>query len=399
MKKNAQGPLKGIKVLDLTRVLSGPYTTMMLADLGADVIKLEQPIIGDDSRHFGPFQKEESAYFMSVNRNKRSVTLNLKAEKGKALFLKIAAKMDVVLENFRPGTMEKLGLSYDTLKKVNPELIYASISGFGQTGPYSPRAAYDGIVQAMGGIMGITGEKGGKPVKIGSSIGDIVAGMFCTSGILAAYIHRQNTGRGQQIDIAMLDSQVAILENAISRYTVTGVVPGPTGNTHTSIFPFETFPTATEDIMIAAGNDVLWRKLCTAIDQMALIDDKRFQSNPQRGKNRDKMFQLLSGRLREKEADQWVDILDDAGVPCSLINSIDKVMANPQVQARDMIVELEHPVAGKNAVAGIPIKMSLTPGKIYKAAPSLGEDNETIFSQLIGIDDEEIKALKEEGVI
>lgn len=397
--QDRQGPLTGIRILDLTRVLSGPYTSMMLADLGAEVIKLEMPEIGDDSRHFGPFQKDESAYFMSVNRNKKSITLNLKSEKGKEIFKKLAAQVDVILENYRPGTMEKLGLDYDTICQVNPGIIYASISGFGQTGPYSRRAAYDGIVQAMGGIMGITGEKGEKPVKIGSSIGDIIAGMFCSTGILAAYIHRQNTGKGQYIDVAMLDSQVAILENAIARYTVTGKVPKPTGNTHTSIFPFETFPTASEDIMIAAGNDVLWGKLCTALDCEELITDERFSTNPERGYHHDEMFALLCERLVGKKADEWVKILDDAGVPCSLINTIDKVLENPQIQARNMIVEVEHPKAGKNLIAGLPIKMSLTPGAVYKAAPVLGEDNRSVYKEMAGIGEDELEELKKKGVI
>lgn len=399
MEKLRQGPLTGLRVLDLTRVLSGPYTSMMLADLGADVIKLEQPGVGDDSRHFGPFSNEESAYFMSVNRNKRSITLNLKSEEGKTLFKKLACQVDVILENFRPGTMEKLGLDYDEIRKCNPKILYASISGFGQTGPYSPRAAYDGIVQAMGGMMGITGEKGGKPVKIGSSIGDIIAGMFCAYGILASYIHLQNTGKGQHIDVAMLDSQVAILENAIARYTVTGEVPKPSGNTHTSIFPFETFPTQTEDIMIAAGNDTLWGKLCHAIGCPELIQDLRFYTNPERGYHHDEMFDLLSACLKKKSAKEWVSILDKAGIPCSLINTIDQVLENPQVKARDMVVEVHHPKAGKNTVAGIPVKMSLTPGAIYKAAPSLGEDNKSIYKEMAGITDNQFRDLTERGII
>lgn len=394
-----QGPLTDIRILDLTRVLSGPYTAMMLADLGAEVIKLEQPKIGDDSRHFGPFSNEESAYFMSVNRNKKSITLNLKSPEGKELFKTLAGQVDVILENFRPGTMEKLGLDYKTISQINPKIIYASISGFGQTGPYSRRAAYDGIVQAMGGIMGITGEKGGKPVKIGSSIGDIIAGMFCATGILAAYIHLKKTGEGQYIDVAMLDSQVAILENAISRYTVTGKVPGPTGNTHTSIFPFETFPTKTEDIMIAAGNDVLWCKLCDALGCPELAEDERFCSNPKRGFNHDEMFALLCLRLAEKPAEEWAAILDKAGVPCSLINTIDKVLKNEQIQSRDMIVEVDHPIAGKNVIAGIPIKMSLTPGSIYKAAPSLGADNSNVYQELAGLSVRQLDDLKKSGII
>ena len=257
--------LENIKILDLTRVLAGPYATMLLADLGADVIKIEMPKTGDDSRGYGPYINNESAYFMSINRNKRSMTLNLKSEKGKEIFLELIKYMDVVVENYRPGTMEKLGLGYDYLSRINPKLIYAAASGYGHTGPYSKRAAYDAVVQAMGGIMSITGEKDGKPTRVGSSIGDISAGMFTAIGILAALESRHSTGKGQKVDVAMLDCQVAMLENAISRYYVTGETPRPYGNRHTSIVPFETFETSDGEIMVAAGNNNLWSKLCECI--------------------------------------------------------------------------------------------------------------------------------------
>lgn len=404
MSSFVKGPLDGIRVLDMTRVLSGPYCTMMLADMGAEVIKLEMPEVGDDSRHYGPFRKDNegndvSAYFSSINRNKRSVTLNLKKPEAKAIFKKLASGVDVIIENFRPGTMKKMGLDYEVIREINPKIIYASISGFGQNGPYSGRAAYDGIVQAMGGVMSITGQKGGKPVKVGTSIGDIIAGMFCAYGILAAYINLQNTGKGQYVDVAMLDSQVAILENAISRYLASGNVPQPTGNTHTSIFPFETFETATADIMIAAGNNSLWRKLCDVLDVHELGEDKRFAENPDRDRNHDEMFDLLSKQLKQKRGDEWVKLLDEAGVPCSLINTMDMVLENEQLKARNMFIDIEHPKVGKEKLIGIPVKLSDTPGSIRKTAPDLGEDTCDILKEYADLTDAEIDALKSVGVI
>jgi len=256
------GPLKGLKILDLTRVLAGPYCTMILGDLGADVIKVEMPSSGDDSRHFGPFQNGESAYFMSLNRNKRSMTLNLKSEQGKKLLKELVKQVDVLVENFRPGTMEKLGLGYDVLKEINPKLIYAAASGFGHSGPYSKKPAYDGVVQAMGGIMSITGPKDGEPTRVGPSIGDIAAGLFTAIGVLAALNNKNETGQGQKVDVAMLDCQVAMLENAIARYVVTKEVPKPMGNRHTSIVPFEPFDSKDSKIVVAVGNDAIWKRFC-----------------------------------------------------------------------------------------------------------------------------------------
>lgn len=399
-----KGSLTGIKVLDMTRVLSGPYCGMMLADMGADVIKLEMPGYGDDSRHYGPFRKDEegndvSAYFSSINRNKRSVTLNLKKPEAQEIFKRLAAGVDIVIENFRPGTMKKMGIDYDVIREINPRIIYAYISGFGQNGPYAGRAAYDGIVQAMGGVMSITGPKGGKPVKVGTSIGDIIAGMFCAYGILAAYINLQKTGKGQYVDVAMLDCQVAILENAISRYLASGKIPHPTGNTHTSIFPFETFETATADIMIAAGNNSLWKKLCAVLDMPELGEDVRFAENPDRDRNHDEMFELLSERLRLRDGEEWVKLLDEAGVPCSLINTMDRVLENEQLKARSMFIDIEHPGVGTEKLIGIPIKMGDTPGSIRKAAPDLGEDTRKVLREYAGLTDSEMDALESEGVI
>lgn len=390
--------LDNIKILDLTRVLAGPYATMILGDLGADIIKIEMPVKGDDARAFGPYLNGESAYFMSLNRNKRSMTLNLKSEKGKKLFLEMVKKVDVVVENYRPGTMEKLGIGYDTLLKINPKLIYAAVSGYGHTGPYSKRAAYDAVVQAMGGLMSITGEEGGKPVRVGTSIGDITAGLFATIGILAALNNRNETGKGQKVDVAMLDCQVAILENAIARYVVTNEVPKPGGNKHPSIVPFESFETKDGEIMIAAGNDSLWAKFCKVIGKEELIEDERFKTNPLRNKNYDELRPLIAEPMKNRTTKEWQDMLDDSGVPNGPINTIDKVIEDPQVIARKMIVEVEHPIAGKLKTPGIPIKLSDTPGKIRNVSPILGEHTAEILKEILEYDNEKIEELKRENI-
>lgn len=386
--------LQGIKVLDLTRVLAGPYATMILADLGAEVIKVERPGRGDDSRQFGPYIDDESAYFMSINRNKKSMTLDLKKEAGKKILLELIEKVDVIVENFRPGTMEKLGLGYDVLSRVNPKMIYAAASGFGHTGPYSRRPAYDAVVQAMGGIMSITGQEGGKPIRVGSSVGDITAGLFCAIGILTALISRNNTGKGQKVDVAMLDCQVAVLENAIARYVVSGIVPKPSGNRHSSIVPFEPFKTKDGEIMIAAGNDVLWAKLCKALGKEELVNDKRFSTNPLRNQNYDELRPLIAKRFMGKTTKVWQDILDNIGIPNGPINTVDKVLEDPQVLAREMIVEVDHSKVGKVKMPGIPIKLSETPGAIKTAAPILGQHTEDILKEILSMDNKEIEELK-----
>ncbi len=390
--------LEGLKILDLTRVLAGPYCTMVLGDLGADVIKIEQPGKGDDSRQFGPYVNGESAYFMSINRNKRSMTLNLKKPEAKELFFELIKEVDVVVENYRPGTMEKLGLGYDVLKEVNPKIIYAASSGFGHTGPYSKRPAYDGVVQAMGGIMSITGQKGGKPTRVGPSMGDITAGLFTAIGILAAVNYRNETGEGQKVDVSMLDCQVAILENALARYFATGVSPKPAGNRHSTIVPFEPFETSDGEIMIAVGNDNLWRKYCTEIGHPEMTDDERFKTNPLRGENYDILRLTLGGIMQEDTTESWYKRLTEAGIPCGPINNIEMVTKDPQVKERDMIVEVDHEIAGKTKLPGVPIKMSETQGTIRKAAPVLGEDTEEILKELLNKDDKAIESLKEAGI-
>jgi len=391
--------LENIRVLDLTRVLAGPYATMILGDLGADIIKIEMPGTGDDSRAFGPYVNNESAYFMSLNRNKRSITLNLKSEKGKEVFIEMVKKADVLVENFRPGTMEKLGLGYDYLSTINPRLIYAASSGYGHTGPYSKKAAYDAVVQAMGGIMSITGQKDGKFTRVGTSIADINSGLFTAIGILAALNSRHVTGKGQKVDVAMLDALVAILENAIARYVVTGEVPKPGGNRHPSIVPFEPFETLDGEVVVAVGNDTLWAKFCQVIGREELINDERFKTNPLRNKNYDELRPLIAESMKKKTTAEWLKLLDEAGVPNGPINTIDKVLEDPQIKARNMIVEIEHPVAGKLKVPGVPIKLSATPGSIRTPAPVLGQHTEEILKELLGYDDEKIQSLREANAI
>lgn len=393
------GPLEGLKVLDLTRVLAGPYCTMLLGDLGADIIKVEMPVKGDDSRHFGPYQNGESAYFMSLNRNKRSMTLNLKSEKGKELLKAFVKKVDVIVENFRPGTMEKLGLGYDVLKEINPKLIYAASSGFGHSGPYSKKPAYDGVVQAMGGIMSITGAKGGEPTRVGPSIGDIAAGLFTAIGVLSALNHRHTTGIGQKVDVAMLDCQVAMLENAIARYVVTKEIPKPAGNRHTSIVPFEPFETKDSKIVVAAGNDALWKKYCTVAGLEDIMMDPLYATNPKRNENYEALRPILALKMKEKTTEDWNKLLDEAGVPNGPINYVDKVLENEQVIARDMIVEVDHPVAGTLKMPGVAIKLSETPGKIETAAPLLGQHSKEILKEFFDYSDEDVDKLTSEGVL
>jgi CoA:oxalate CoA-transferase len=390
--------LQGVRVLDLTRVLAGPYASMILGDLGADIIKIENPNGGDDARGFGPFVNGESIYFISLNRNKKSLSLNLKTEEGKEIFLKLVEDADIVLENFRPGTMEKLGLGYDELEKVNPSIIYAASSGFGHTGPYSQKAAYDLIVQAMGGIMSLTGDPDGPPTRVGASIGDITSGLFTTIGILAALNKRKETGKGQKVDVAMLDCQVAILENAIARFAVSGVSPKSTGNRHPSITPFAVFKASDGHVVVAAGNDHLWQKLCYTVGKEELAEDPRFKTNGDRTNNWDSLEPIMNEIISKREVEDWLKTFEEAGIPASQINDVAKVVEHPQVKARDMIVYQDHPVAGRIMMPGIPIKLSKNPGSIETPAPLLGEHNEVILKKL-GYTELEIKRLEEQGVI
>lgn len=392
-------PFENLKVLDLTRVLAGPYASMVLADFGANVIKIETPEIGDDSRSFGPFIGKESVYFMSLNRGKRSMTLNLKQNEAQDIFRKMVKKADIVLENYRPGTMEKFGLGYEQLKKVNPRIIYAACSGFGHNGPYSQKPAYDVIVQGMGGIMSITGQDGGEPTRVGVSMGDITAGLFTVIGLLTALYIREFTNHGQKVDVAMLDCQVAILENAIARYLVTCKVPVPIGNRHPSITPFEAFATQNGYIIIAVGNDRLWSKFCRLIKREDLIADERFATNAQRTNNQKQLKAILDGIFPDKTVAAWIELLDGAGIPCGPINTIDRVLDDPQVKAREMIVEIDHPMAGRLRMPGLPIKLSETPGTVEKPAPLLGQHTADILKELLGMSTTQITELQAKRII
>lgn len=376
--------LDGIKVLDLTRVLAGPYCAMMLADFGANVIKIEPPVVGDDSRAFGPFVGKESAYFMSLNRNKRSITLNFKREEEVELFREMVKQADVVLENYRPGTMEKFGLGYEELKKINPKIVYAACSGFGHSGPYMLKPAYDIIVQAMGGIMSITGPEGGEPTRVGASVGDIMAGMFTAYGVMLALFHRERTGEGQKVDVGMLDCQLAVLENAISRYTTSGVVPTPLGNRHPSITPFASFTAKDGHIIVGAGNDRLWEKLCNILEHPELIKDERFNNNGNRTAHAPELMVILNDIFKNKTINEWLEVLEKAELPCAPINTVDKIINDPHIKAREMMVELEHPVAGHLKMAGVPVKMSGTPGAVETPAPMLGQHTAEILQELFG---------------
>jgi CoA:oxalate CoA-transferase len=383
---NARGPLDGIVVLDLTRVLAGPYCTLVLSDLGARVIKVETPKGGDDARHFGPFVKDRSAYFVSLNRNKESIALDLKAEADRAIFERLLGVSDVLVENFRAGAMEKLGYGYAALKPRFPRLIYAATSGFGQTGPYSRRPAYDMVVQGMGGVMSLTGQPGGPPTRVGTSIGDLTAGLFTAIGVASALFHRARTGEGQMIDVAMLDCQVAILENAIARYAATGEVPGPLGARHPTITPFGAFAAADGHLIIAAGNDALFAKLCEALAHPELAANPLFRTNPLRTEHNAALKDEMESALGRKTVAEWLAILEKAGVPCGPINTVDKVLADPHVRARNMVVSAHDPVAGKISMAGNPIKLSAFPDPATRGpAPALDADRARILKEL-GLD-------------
>lgn len=375
------GPFAGLLVVDLTRVLAGPYVTMILADMGATVVKVEQPGAGDDARGFPPFINGKSAYFTSLNRGKKSIALDLKAPKDRVVFERLLAKADVLIENYRGGAMEKLGFGWDALGEKFPRLIYAAVSGFGHTGPYRARPAYDMVVQAMGGVMSLTGHAGGPPTRVGTSIGDITAGLFATVGIVTALYERTRTGRGQKIDIAMLDAQVAILENAFARYAATGVVPGPMGSRHPSIAPFGAVKAKDGYIVVAAGNDALFAKLCAALNAPAMAEEPRFRTNPDRTANIDALYAELDRLMAKATASEWLARFENAGVPCGPINDIAGVLADPQVSARNMIVTADDAVIGKMRMPGNPVKMSAHADAPARAgAPELDGDREEILA-------------------
>ena len=377
------GPLSGITIVDLTRVLAGPYCTLILADLGARVIKVEQPEIGDLARSVGPWLNGKSGYFLSVNRGKESIALDLKNEDDRGILHRRLARADIVVENYRPGVMEKLGLGYDELHARHPKLIYAATSGFGQGGPYASYAAFDVIAQAMGGLMSITGHPGTPPTRVGTSIGDIAAALFTAVGINAALFHRERTGEGMKIDVAMLDCQVALTENAIVRYFATGESPGPIGARHPSVAPFDAYRAKDRFFVIAVIDDPSYRKLCTALGRTDLADDPRFATTRARDENESALKDELTAVLAAKTAAEWIAILREAGVACGPINTIEDVVNDPQVAARNMIVEVEDSRAGTVRLFGCPIKMSSFDDPHLRAgAPDLDGDRERILREL-----------------
>lgn len=376
----SRAPLSGITVIDLTRVLAGPYCTMLLSDLGARVIKVERPGTGDDARQIGPFVDETSAYFLSLNRGKESIALDLKDESDRAIFERLLERADVLVENFRAGALERLGYGWETLHARWPRLVYAAVSGFGHTGPYASRPAYDMVVQGMGGIMSLTGQSGGDPTRVGTSIGDITAGLFAAIGVSTALYDRAGSGEGRKVDVAMLDCQVAILENAIARFRATREVPGPIGSRHPSITPFGAFRTKDGFAIVAAGNDGLFRKLCDVLERPDLPDRPEFASNDLRTRSEEALRAELESALQSRGTAEWLERLEAAGVPCGPINDVAAVLADPQVRARNMVVAARDAKGRRFEVAGNPIKLSDMDDSAERgAAPELDADRAAVL--------------------
>jgi crotonobetainyl-CoA:carnitine CoA-transferase CaiB-like acyl-CoA transferase len=388
-----RSPLDDVTVLDLTRVLSGPYCTMILADMGARVIKIEQPGRGDDTRGWGPpFIEGESAYFLSINRNKESVTLDFKTPEGRAVLDRLIAKSDVLVENFRPGTLTRLGLDYASLAETHPRLVYCSISGFGQTGPRRPEAGYDAVIQAEGGLMSITGAPDGPPYRLGVAIGDIVTGMFAAQGVLLALFARERSGRGQLVDVAMLDSVAALLTYQAGIYFATGSAPRRIGNRHPTIVPYETFAASDGEFVLAVGNDDQWRRFCAVagLDR----DDERFATNRQRVTRYEELRPILAERVRTGTRQSWIERLTASGVPCGSVRDLEEVFADPQLSAREMIAHIEHATIGTLRLLGIPVKLSDTPGAVRTPPPALGQHTASVLQDDLGLSPAEIDGLR-----
>ncbi|MFJ4375744.1 CaiB/BaiF CoA transferase family protein [Pseudomonas japonica] len=405
------GALSHLRVLDLSRVLAGPWSGQILADLGAEVIKVERPGSGDDTRAWGPpFLKDargentsEAAYYLSANRNKRSVTIDFTQPEGQRLVRELAAKSDVVIENFKVGGLAAYGLDYESLRQINPNLIYCSITGFGQTGPYAKRAGYDFMIQGLGGLMSLTGrpegEEGAGPVKVGVALTDILTGLYSTVAILAALAHREQNGGGQHIDMALLDVQVACLANQAMNYLTTGTAPRRLGNAHPNIVPYQDFPTADGDFILTVGNDGQFRKFAEVAGQPQWADDPRFATNKLRVANRAELIPLIRQATVFKTTAEWVSQLEQAGVPCGPINDLAQMFADPQVKARGLAIDIPHPLAGSVPQVASPIRLSETPVEYRNAPPLLGEHTEQILAGLLGLADGDIQRLREAGVL
>jgi crotonobetainyl-CoA:carnitine CoA-transferase CaiB-like acyl-CoA transferase len=403
-------PLSHIRVLDLSRILAGPWATQILADLGAEVIKVERPGTGDDTREWGPpflatadgRETHESAYFLSTNGGKTSITLNVAEPRGAAIARDLAKHSDVLIENYKFGGLAKYGLGWEDLRKVNPRLIYCSITGFGQTGPYRERAGYDFMIQAMGGMMSITGERddlGGGPQKVGVAVADLSTGLYATIGILAALVHRERTGEGQFIDMALLDCQVALLANQNLNYLTSGKVPGRYGNAHANLVPYQAFETADDPVIVAVGNDEQYRRLCRLMEAPELAEDERFCNMSGRIRNRDVLVSLIAERVRRKPRAFWLEGLEKLGVPTGPINRIDQVFEDPQVKARGLRFDLPHPEAGNVPMVRCPIRMSATPPERTMPPPTLGQHTDKVLKDVLGLDETAIAGLRAAGVI
>jgi formyl-CoA transferase/CoA:oxalate CoA-transferase len=394
-RRSSAAPLDGLLVVDLTRVLSGPYCTMLLADMGARVIKIEHPDRGDDTRGWGPpFVGSESAYFLSINRNKESLTLDLKKAEGRAVLERLLDRADILVENFRPGTMSRLGFGDDTIASRWPRLVYCSVSGFGQSGPRRDQPGYDAVIQAEAGLMSITGERGGPPLRLGVAIADIVSGMFAAQGIAMALLARARNGRGQRVDIGMLDSTAALLTYQAASYFATGASPERLGNRHPTIVPYETFDASDGGFVIAVGNDELWRTFCRAIELPDLGGDARFATNRDRVAQYDELRPRIAARLRTRPRAEWIARLTAEGIPCGSVRDVEEVLRDPQLSARVMVETVEHVTLGAVRVLGVPIKLSATPGSIRSAPPTLGQHTDQILRTLVGLDDAEIAHLR-----
>jgi crotonobetainyl-CoA:carnitine CoA-transferase CaiB-like acyl-CoA transferase len=405
----ANGPLAGIRVFDLSRILAGPTCTQLLGDLGADVVKIERPGAGDDTRKWGPpylkgkngKDTEEAAYYLSSNRNKRSVTIDIAQPEGQALAKRLIAQSDIMVENFKVGDMARYGLSHVHLKDENPRLIYCSISGFGQTGPYAPRPGYDLLAQGIGGIMSVTGEPDRPPMKVGVGIADVMCGMYATVAILGALHHREKTGQGQYIDLSLLDTQVAWLINVGLNYLTSGQVPQRVGNEHPNIVPYNVLPSSDGFIILAVGNDAQFRKFCEFAGAPDLAADARFTTNADRVRNRRAIYGLLPEITRRKTQAEWIDGLAKLGVPCSPVNNVDRVFADPQVQHREMQIKMPHPLSGSGSVdlIGNPIKFSETPVGYRRPPPYCGQHTDEVLRETLAMSEAEIKRLRDAGVV